>query len=206
MPTQNDIMFNSIRTGSFEQIYGSRTPEPAHDAFGRLRISDPLTIFDSQFTYNKQPFLWNEIIVGSANSTHLSNESSISMNVSTGATDSIIRQTKEYFHYQPGKSLLTMMTFCFGTSHINNSQKLGYFDVNNGIYLEYTNSVLYICKRSYVTGVVSDNRIAQTNWNIDNLTGTGGKNNISNIDLDPTKSQIFLIDLEWLGVGRVRVG
>lgn len=45
-----------------------------------------------------------------------------------------------------------------------------------------------------------DTFIPQSSWNIDKLDGTG----ISGKTLDITKSQIFLIDFQWLGVGRVR--
>jgi len=44
--------------------------------------------------------------------------------------------------------------------------------------------------------------VAQANWNLDKLDGTGA----SGLTLDFTKNQIFIIDFQWLGVGRVRVG
>jgi hypothetical protein len=202
MPTKNDLMLNSLVKGDFAKIYGSRTPEPNHDAFGRLRVSDPITIFDSQSQYNEQPLLWHTIKTGSADSIHLPNESSVNLVVTTADTDSCIRQTKEYFRYQPGKSQLVLTTFCFGEATANNSQKIGYFDDRNGIYLEYANNTLYICQRSYVSGTAQTTRIPQSEWNIDKLDGTTG----TEITLNPRKSQIFLVDMEWLGVGRVRTG
>lgn len=47
-----------------------------------------------------------------------------------------------------------------------------------------------------------DTPVAQASWNIDIMNGNG----ISGVNLDFTKSQIFIVDLEWLGVGRVRCG
>ena len=47
-----------------------------------------------------------------------------------------------------------------------------------------------------------DNKIIQSNWNVDVFNGTGA----SGITLDFSKSQIFFIDYEWLGTGRVRCG
>ena len=43
---------------------------------------------------------------------------------------------------------------------------------------------------------------AQAHFNLDTMDGTGP----SGVPLDLTKSQIFVIDYEWLGVGRVRFG
>jgi hypothetical protein len=45
-------------------------------------------------------------------------------------------------------------------------------------------------------------RITQNNWNIDQMDGTGP----SGLNLQFNKTQLFTIDLEWLGVGRLRFG
>ena len=50
--------------------------------------------------------------------------------------------------------------------------------------------------------IVNETVITQANWNFDPLNGSG----ISGATLDFTKGQIFCIDLQWLGVGRVRFG
>ena len=47
----------------------------AVDAFGRQRMSEPYTLFDSTMRYNNRPDQWFETISGSASSTFLSNES-----------------------------------------------------------------------------------------------------------------------------------
>jgi hypothetical protein len=47
-----------------------------------------------------------------------------------------------------------------------------------------------------------DNAVAQADWNLDKLDGDGP----SGHTIDVTKDQIFIIDLQWLGTGRVRVG
>jgi len=49
---------------------------------------------------------------------------------------------------------------------------------------------------------VVDNEVAQSSWNIDKFDGTGP----SGITLDFTKTQILVIQAQWLGVGRVVVG
>jgi hypothetical protein len=60
--------------------------------------------------------------------------------------------------------------------------------------------------RSKSTGIVVEDRIAQANWNGDRLNGAGGAYNPSGITLNPALDQIWFCDIEWLGVGSVRVG
>lgn len=163
-------------------------------AFGRLRVCNPQTLFDSTLTYDKQSLLWNEKLTDTGTSTHLPNESSVLMSV-VASGDKVERQSIEYFRYQPGKSQLIFMTFAMGDGDPNVRKRIGYFDSENGIFIETINGSAWVVRRSSVTGSVVDTRIAQDNWNLD----TRG-----NLDLD--SAQVLVIDLEWLGVGRVRTG
>lgn len=172
------------------------------DAFGRLRVSNPYTLFDSQNRYTKDP-QFDESLSGSATSTHLPNESSVQMQVTTASGDEVVRQTKRSFPYQPGKSLFVMCTFAMASGVTNLRQRVGYFNANNGVFLQQNNNALSFIVRTYTSGSVSDAReVAQSSWNGDKLDGTGS----SGITLDVTKTQILFLDFEWLGVGSVRCG
>ncbi len=92
------------------------------------------------------------------------------------------------------------------TPKANLRQRIGYFGEDNGIYFEVAGTTLNMVIRSSSTGVLVEDRIPQSQWNGDRLNGAGGANNPSGIDLDPALDQIFWIDVEWLGVGTVRVG
>jgi hypothetical protein len=81
-------------------------------------------------------------------------------------------------------------------------QRIGYYGAANGYYLEQNNSTVSFVERSSVTGVLVNSGITQSNWNVDKMDGTGP----SGIILDLTKAQILFMDLEWLGVGTVRIG
>lgn len=169
---------------------------PSIDAFARLRVSNPIGLFDSQLQYDLHRVLWEDSIVntsGNAIVTHLPNESSANMTVE--ADDSIIRQSRQYIRYQPGKSQMVLCTFVLGASSTGLTQRVGYFDDDNGIFLELDDDVLYVVLRSNETGTPVDTRVSQTSWNTNTLTG-----------LDITQSQILIIDMEWLGVGRARIG
>jgi hypothetical protein len=172
------------------------------DAFGRLRMSQPLTLFDSQNRYGKDA-QFSESLAGSATSTHLANESSVRMRVTSASGDEVVRQSKRVFPYQPGKSLLTFCTFSMAAGETNLRQRVGYFNTNNGVFLQQENDQLSFIIRTYTGGSASDTRkVVQADWNGDKLDGSGA----SGITLDETKTQILFIDFEWLGVGSVRCG
>ena len=167
------------------------------DAFGRLRISEPYTLFDSQNRYiDGEQF--SSLTATGGNVVYVANESSFNLNVSSTNGSSVIRQSKTVQAYQPGKSLLTMNTFAMATLKANLRQRVGYFTEGNGIYFEANGTSLFLVIRSSTTGVVVEERIAQADWN--------GNTLLSGTVLDPTLTQIFWNDVEWLGVGNVRAG
>ena len=167
------------------------------DAFGRLRVSNPFTLFDSQNRYIDGDQFSNITATG-GNVVYVANESSFNLNVSAANGSSVIRQSKTVQAYQPGKSLLIMNTFAMATLKANLTQRVGYFTVDNGIYFEAVGTTLNLVIRSSVTGSIVEERIAQASWN--------GNTLLSGTVLDPTLTQIFWCDVEWLGVGNVRAG
>ena len=173
------------------------------DAFGRLRVSNPHTLFDGAQRYRDDPFKWNQVDTGAATSVFLPNESSVLMSVS-GNGDESLRQTKSVFAYQPGKSLLTMATFAMTTPIAGLRQRVGLFGAQNGVYFEVDGTTVNLVIRKYTSGSVDNTteKIPQTLWNGDKLNGTG----TSGITLVVSRSQIFWCDIEWLGVGSVRCG
>lgn len=171
------------------------------DAFGRTRISAPFTLFDSQNRYLDGDQFASKT-AGAGSVTYNASGSSFTLSVGTASGDSVIRQCRTVQVYQPGKSLLVLNTFAMGTLQTGLRQRVGYFTANDGIYFEADGEDLYLVIRSSVTGSVNNTRIAQADWNQDALDGTGP----SGITLDPTKTQIFWTDIEWLGVGSVRAG
>lgn len=173
------------------------------DAFGRLRISNPVTLFDSAHRY-KDNGKFSDVTSGTATIAHLDNESSISMTVGTANGDKIYRESRRVCPYQPGKSLLVFCTFTMAAPKTNLRQRVGYFSTTNGIYFEQAGTTRAFVVRKYTSGSVDNTteRIEQANWNVDKLDGSG----ISKVTLDTTKSQIMWVDIEWLGVGSVRAG
>ena len=188
----------SIAEGSGNvNFYGT-----ALDAFGRVRISTPLTLFDSTNRYESDPHFDTSTSTGGS-ITHLPNESTVRMDVTTASGSEVVRQTYKVFPYQPGKSLLVLATFVMNTAKTGLRQRVGYFNVQNGVYLQQNDTTVSFVLRSYTGGSVDESRaVTQANWNGDKLDGTGK----SGYTLDLTKSQIMFVDIEWLGVGSVRCG
>ena len=175
------------------------------DAFGRLRVSNPVTLFDSQNRYIDSGQFSNVTATG-GNVVYVANESSFNLNVSTANGSSAVQQAKFVQPYQPGKSLLVMESFCFSALIANCRQRVGYFTTANGIYFEADGTTLYLVIRSSASGSIVEERIAQSAWNGDRLNGVPGANNPSGITLNPALTNIFWCDIEWLGVGNVRAG
>lgn len=177
--------------------------ETSYDGFGRMRTSQPHTIWDSTLRYSDDSRNWDTSNVGvSANTYYSVNTSSMHLNVGTASGEKTIRQTKRYFQYLPGKSLLSLNTGVFNTPKPNLTQRIGYFDQSNGIYFENDGTTNYIVKRSNTTGTVTETRVPQTNWSEDKLDGSGA----SDVNMNIAAAQIFWTDIEWLGVGTVRAG
>src|SRR6056300_129708 len=182
-------------------IIGGGDGSTAYDAFGRLRVSNPLTIFDYKNILSKNN-LFDESTTGSATVTYTANKSTVNLNCTEASGDKVIRQSKRVMSYQPGKSLLIFNTFVMETQTENLEQRVGCFDANNGIFFEDTGTGYQIVRRSYTSGSSVDDPIAQSAWNGDKLDGTGA----SGYDFNPTKATILFTDYEWLGMGAVRVG
>jgi hypothetical protein len=172
------------------------------DAFGRLRVSTPLTFFDSQHRYKDNGY-FSTALAGAGATTYLANESTVRLDVGTASGDSVIRQTKRCFPYQSGKSLLIFNSFMMNAGKTNVRQRVGSFNANNGVFLEKDGTALpSFVIRSFTSGSAVDNKVLQSSWNVDKFDGTG----VSGITLDLTKVHILYIDIEWLGVGSVRCG
>jgi hypothetical protein len=174
---------------------------PNLDAFGRLRVSEPFTLFDSSHRFADNG-LWSTGTATGGAATFNANQGLIDLDVTAASGSEVIRETTKVFSYQPGKSLLVLSTFVMSPAKTNLRQRVGYYGANNGYYLELNDTTVSFVERSFVTGGVVNTPVAQASWNVDPMDGSGP----SGITLDLTKAQILFMDLEWLGVGTVRIG
>jgi hypothetical protein len=174
---------------------------PNIDSFGRLRVSNPFTLFDSSHRFSDNG-LWSTGTATGGTATFNAAQGLVDLDVTAASGSEVIRETTKVFSYQPGKSLLVLSTFVMSPAKTNLRQRVGYYGTQNGYYLELNNTTVSFVERSFVTGGVVNTPVAQASWNVDPMDGSGP----SGITLDLTKSQILFMDLEWLGVGTVRIG
>ena len=176
-------------------------PSTSQDAFGRLRTSSPLTLFDSSHRFDDND-LWATATATGGTAVFNANQGLVDLNVTAASGSSVTRETIKVFAYQPGKSLLVMSTFVMAAPKTGLTQRVGYYGTDNGFYLEQAGPAISLVRRSVVTGSIVNTPVLQPDWNGDKLDGTGP----SGITLDLTKAQILWMDMEWLGVGSVRMG
>ena len=178
---------------------------PQLDAFGRLRTSEPTTLFDAQQEYGLDTIrAWDAIISDSSagtisrSITSPSSNGSISLGgnavgprdtnsrmvpitIANATGDIVVLQSRQYTRYIPGKGHLVFLT---------------------GVFADTTSASASIVLRTNNTGTITEEEIAQAAWNIDPMDGTGP----SGVTINFTKTQILAIQAQWLGVGRVIVG
>lgn len=198
----------------------------ATDAFGRLRTSDIFTTFNyypsaisSSSGSNLDEDIFRTITSGTTTVAY-NTKGYMQMNCNAGATSAVTRSTKVPMVYQPGKSRLLYLTgvpltytSLTGTTV---TSRIGIFNVDSstppsptmGMYFQTDGTNLqWVQVTQNNSGTVTTTTINQSSWNIDTFT-SGGLNpsgqTLTSSNL--TSTFLFVIDQEWLGVGRVRVG
>lgn len=208
---------NDIETNTSNFINTTITTTPQNtliDAFGRQKVSNPQTLIDNKFLTSKNIIDWDEL-TKNGGQANFSIPGYIQL-IAPPSGGRVVRQSRLYTPYQPGKGLSMFIT---GTLETNGgatdvTSRIGYFDddadktdskdntLGNGYFFELDGNDLSVVERTSVSGGQTDNKVVQNNWNIDPMNGTGP----SGIVLDVSKRQIFYIELEWLGVGTVVMG
>lgn len=180
----------------------------AVDAFNRLKVSNPFTLFDSQQRYTLSD-KWNYVGISGGTYSFNSVESTVSLTAGLTNGSKMYVETKKVFPYQPGKSLTIVDSFAMAQPKSGLRQRVGYFGITggvtagtpyNGVYLQQDGLTLSVCLTSASLGTTQT--VTQSNWNGDKFDGTGD----SGVTIDVTKGNIFWLDVEWLGVGDVRTG
>lgn len=106
---------------------------PSLDAFGRSRISSTDQRFDSEFVYDKQPLLFDEVITGTGTATH--NTASRDITLANGSVvdgDGATMVQKWHNPYTPGNSQLIDITGTLNEANIAGGTA-SIFIRNNGV-------------------------------------------------------------------------
>ena len=177
--------------------------QPIMSAFGSLKTSTERVIGVYESSLDTYEALLSTVTVNGGEKVYNTAESSEVYRVSGLSGSRIWSATNRYHYYLPGSSNLIKMTVaCGDAGKIGNRRMWGAFDDKDGVFFDLNDTSIGVVIRSSTTGVVTETRVAQTNWNADKLDGTG----LSGLNIDITKIQVWWIDYQWLGAGRVRFG
>jgi hypothetical protein len=170
--------------------------QPALDPFARFKVVQSNIIGVYEFSVNDYGDLFNERIVGEAESTYEDSTASVAISTSTAAGSSIIKQTNRYHYYQIGTSVFASI-ICAAGDHgtEGNIRNWGYYDDNNGLFFHLDGTSLDIVIRSSISGNIVDNHFTQSEWNVDKLDGTG----LSGFTIDVTKPIRYWINVSHPG-------
>jgi hypothetical protein len=186
----------------FENLSVNFQKDGTSDVLGRLKVAEAQSLFDTKTLFDKRDIFFTESLVSGGTSTFIANNSCVDLSVTTTSGSTAIRQTREYFNYQAGKSMHVSISFVLGAKKTNVIKRVGIFDASNGFFLEQDGTNLKIVRRTLTSGAIVDNPINQSSWNIDRLDGTGK----SGYTLDETKIQLMAIEYTWQGAGFARFG
>lgn len=171
---------------------------PQVDDFSRLQVAPSETLFECLLVYGDNPTFWENSVSGTG--SVVSGITAQGVGLTTGGTSSgalVKYQTHQYFFARAGQDIGIIMAVQYGTAATNLRRRAGWFDDNNGVYLEQVSTGLSIVLRSNITGSVVNTSVAQSSWNGDKLDGTGA----SGLTLDMTKVALMYI---IFGDGRIR--
>lgn len=174
------------------------------DSFGRIRVSSTGELLSVQCQYDKEPLQMEGGATGTGVApVHVANTRMVELSCTNGSGTSFF-QSYQYSNYEPGRSQFIAITGVFGDGVAGAVVDVGYFDARNGVIFRQNGTTnLQFILRTSTGGSVSDaNIVNQSEWNIDKFDGTG----TSGKTIDSSKSFILIIDLQFLGMGRVRIG
>lgn len=184
------------------------------DSFERLRVSEPRIAFE--FNFGSQlcsgaTTVWESTAVASGTLALTANlyGQDLSSLLTNGSGYWI--QSYNHIKYAPGISTVARITFNFNELITNVRRRVGLFtdqgtfpsNAGDGLYLEADGTAVSFVRRYMTTAAVgAEERITQSNWNLDKLNGTGA----SGVTLNWEAAQHLVIEYQWLGVGTIRFG
>jgi hypothetical protein len=171
-------------------------------AIGALRVVESQNVFESLFSFDKQPLIWDEQLTSGGTSTFNSNLNAIDMTVPTTSGASVVRQTFRRIRYNPSRTVQVLCAGTLGAPKASVLKRIGQFDTSDGIFFEHDGLTVNVVRRSSTSGSVVDTKVSQTNWNIDKFDGTGP----SGVTIDFTKHQLFYMQYAFQGFGDIVFG
>jgi hypothetical protein len=177
---------------------------PVFGAFGTLTVGQPH--INRAYRYStglEEGIVWQTQLAGSATNTWEGNKTA-SLSTCTSALGDKVQRTTNFYHpYIPGVGLNIETTLQIGdTGKAGCRRRWGYYDDNDGFYWELDGTDFYVVKRSSISGTPVDTRVIQSDFNRDQIDGS----DTISFTLDVSKANMYWMDIQWHGAGRVRMG
>lgn len=171
-----------------------------HTSKNRVKVSTYEVTDFATYTNGKDGDIWDEVITGTASSTHDPYQGMVKLEVGSNAGDQIVRQTKRVQRYLPGRQNEVSMVFRWFPSATGVRRRFGLFTEHDGVFFEDGGDGNYyvVIRRNTADGVV-ENRVGRENWSDDKMDGTGPSGIVAN----PEAIQHMVIEYEWYGAGQV---
>lgn len=221
IPANNIVGYDNPEHGLDVDITGSakvRFAEglPQLDAWGKLRTSGATQLGDYVFgqeailTDNFSPVQLDGGYVTYSNTRH---SITVGVDHTVDPTNGFAScSSNQYHHYIAGSShLYAATTLLNAPATTGNVRRWGLFDANNGFFFQLgtggdgatdATGFCVVIRSNIPEAAQKDTVILRSDWNGDKLDGTGD----SKATLDLSQANLWWIDIQWHGAGRVRFG
>lgn len=161
-------------------------------AFGEMRVAELTPIIQLSFPYNINSNIVTLNTISGGYAT--TNSSLLKLGVTTSNSSSEILSIK-LAKYYPGQGIMFRYAGYFNTGVTGSKQIVGWGDSDDGYYIGYNGTQFGILRLRDTVEYWT----YQADFNKDLLDGTGK----SGYNLDPTKGNIYQIQIQWLGFGSI---
>ena len=173
------------------------------DAFGHAQTSQTKVLDSHSYIYGDRADRYTDVTVGTSSITANITESSLVLSVDNASGSIAKRTSNQYYSYIPGEGTVLMTSVSIGdTGKANCVRRWGLGDDEDGVFFELDGTSFNVLLRSSASGSVVEERVAR---------GDFSETGLENPDTDPfvidfSKVNIYYIDFQWLGAGKIRFG
>lgn len=224
IPANNIMGYDNPEYGMDVDITGSANVRfaeglPQLDAWGKLRVSGATPL--GEYVFSQQQVITDNFSpsqVAGGYVTFSDTRKSVRIGVDNAASDYVAadgfaaNSSNTYHHYVPGSSHLYAGTALLNDPNaVGSKRSWGMFDAKNGFFFQVgtggfsatdDTGFAVVIRSSIPEAAQVDTVIRRSLWNGDKLDGTGD----SQATIDLTQVNIWWIDVQWHGAGRVRFG
>jgi hypothetical protein len=173
------------------------------DAFGHAQFSQTSQMESHTFLYGDNPDKYWDQELNNGTIEAAPSQSCMVFAVDNSSGSLCSRTTHQYYPYQPGVGNELQISIRNGDEgKAGLVRRWGLFDDQDGIFFEQNGTDNYAVVRSTMDGVTTEERVHNDDVNGDSLDDI----NNSEYVIDTTKYNLYWIDYQWLGVGKVRMG